>query len=272
LEALSGPLRRWASSRLAEAFIAATRVYVELEEGYCGVALTPRWLPLRPLEPADLAPWKSTPRSLARLPQRRRTGLAAAAAVAAVNAATAAWMLETAGEPHASGIEILVGAASLAERLGIGPGDRVMMLGYMPGLAADISRRAAELVAADYEGELLAEARRRGHKALDARSREEVVKAIGRATAVVFSGSAVLDPPTFLAEVEAARRSGARLVALVGATSSFHPLVALRLGVDAVAGTLVEPSLCPRVRSTVAAGGGVHRVRGRLLHWLWRRS
>jgi len=245
---------------------------VELEEGYCGVALTPRWLPLRPLEPADLAPWKTTPRSLARLPQRRRTGLAAAAAVAAVNAATAAWMLETPGEPLRSGIAVLRRGDRLTERLGVAPHDRVAILGYMPGLASEVVEAGAELRVADYDPGLLAEAARRGHAAVDARNTERVEELLRWATVVIFSGSAILDPGTYLYEAELARRAGARLIALVGATSSLHPLAAARLGADAEAGVLIDPALCPNVRAAVAAGGGIHRARGRRVHWLWLRS
>jgi len=250
--------------------VGAARAYVEIEAGYCGVSLTPRWLPPRPLPPTAVEPRRATPRSLARLVEKTGSPLAAALAVAAVNAATTAWMLETPGAPP-PGYTILRRGDSLPRRLGIESGDRVALLGYMPGLAEETVRMGADLRAADYDAGLLEEARRRRHAAVDARDRAAVAEAIRWATVVVFSGSAVLDPATFLEEARLARRTGARLVALVGATSSFHHLVAEKLGVDAVAGLVVEPSLCPRVRASAAAGGGVHRVRGRLVHWLWRR-
>lgn len=256
-----------------EGFASLRRVYVELDGSWCAAAMTPTWLRWSPLEPGSLA--HATPRSLARLAQRTGNPLAAAFALAATAAATTAWMLSTAPLPQ--GLEPLGPGRStgrlLVERLlGSTREPRVAMLGYMPGLAAELEALGARVEAADYDPELRRLARERGHAGIDPeREPGELHRALRGADLVVFSGSSLLDPETAFALLGEARGSGAR-TALVGATASIHPAAVEELGFDAAAGLAVEPRLCPRLRLSVAGGGGVHRVRGRLVHWLWIRG
>ena len=254
---------------MVDAFAGLRRVYVELGGGYCGAALSPTWLPWSPLQGREVRPGQATPRSLVRLVERTRNPLAAAFAVAAVNAATAAWILETIEPP----VKVVKRYESLTAHLGIESNDRVVMLGYMRGLAASIEEAEARLLAvADYDEALLEQARRDGHHVIDPREAPHRLReALREASVVLFSGSALLDPPTLLDEIRLAKTAGARLVALVGATSSLHPAAAEALGVDAEAGVLVEPEACPLLRETIAGGGGIHRTRARLVHWIWRR-
>ena len=146
------------------------------------------------------------------------------------------------------------------------------MLGYMPGLAAELEELGARVAAADYDEELRAMARKRGHEGIDPRSEAPRLReAIREADLVVFSGSSLLDPGTAYRLLSEAREAGAK-TALVGATASIHPEAVNALGFDAAAGLAVEPRLCPRLRLSIAGGGGVHRVRGRLVHWFWARG
>ncbi|KSW12508.1 hypothetical protein CF15_07245 [Pyrodictium occultum] len=260
LEALDGPLRRWAGLRLADAFAGLSHVYLELEGGWCGVSLVPRWLPLEPL---DAVLEDATPRMLARL-AARGGGLAAAFAVAAVNAATGAW-IECSPEPG-----VAVQRTGLASLLRVERGDTVVMLGYMPGLAGELAARGARVAVAELDPSLLSEAERAGYPVL--RSMEETLEALRAADIVVASGSAVLDPPRLLKELAAA--GAARERVLAGPTSSFHPLVAGRLGATLVAGTYIDRSVCRELRWAVAAGAGPHslerRRRARLVKWVAR--
>ncbi len=261
LSALNTVLRRWASQRLHRAYAGATRVYVELEEGWCGSALTPTWLAWHPLR---IDPSTATPRQLARLAGRTANPLAAAYAVAAVNAATAAYIASTPGaapKPLRPGEE--------PEALGASRGARVVMLGYMPGLARTLINVGARIIlVADYARQLLERAISDGYTVTWAGDLGRIRDAIAGSDLVVFSGSAVLDPPTLLAETRWAREAGAT-TALVGPTSSFHPAVARELGVDKVLGAYVDPRLCPRLAASTAAGGGLRGVRGRLVYWAW---
>lgn len=260
LEALDGPLRRWAGLGVVDAFAGRSHVYVELEGGWCGVSLVPHWLPVEPL---DERLEDATPRMLARL-AGRGLPLAAAFAVAAVNAATSAW-IECTAEP---GVEVQ--RRSLAELVGVGHGDRVVLLGYMAGLARELGVAGAEVLVAELDPALRGEARSAGYPVLE--TLEETLGALRSASLVVASGSAVLDPPRLLEEFAAARAARERV--LVGHTSSFHPVVGARLGATIVAGTYIDRSVCRELRWTVAAGGGPHRAearrRIRLVKWVAR--
>ncbi|OWJ55492.1 hypothetical protein Pdsh_01470 [Pyrodictium delaneyi] len=243
-----------------DAFAGRSHAYVELEGGWCGVSLIPHWLPL---EPFDERLEDATPRMLARLAGRGEP-LAAALAVAAVNAVTNAW-IECTTEPP-----VEVQRRSLSEILGVRRGDRVVLLGYMAGVADELRSTGAEVLVAELDPALREEARRAGYPVLEAR--EEALEALRSADIAVASGSAVLDPPLLLEEFEAAR--AARERALVGHTSSFHPVVGARLGATLVAGTYIDRSICREIRWTVAAGGGPHRAetrrRVRLVKWVAR--
>ena len=246
---------------------------MELDSSWCAAAMAPTWLRWSPLEPGDLA--HATPRSLARLAQRTGNPLAAGFALAAAAAATTAWMLTTAPLPR--GIAVLgpgrsTGKPLLEKLAGAAKEPRVAMLGYMPGLAAELEALGARVEAADYDEELRSLARSRGHAGIDpAGEPRRLREAIRSADIVIFSGSSLLDPGTAQRLLTEAREAGAR-TALVGATASLHPEAVSALGFDAAAGLAVEPRLCPRLRLSVAGGGGVHRVRGRLVHWLWARG
>ena len=265
---MDGPLRRWAGRRLHSLVYGSTRVYAELDEGWCGVSLAPRWPGAPRGLPGPVEPWGSTPRSLARMLDREPSPATAAAAVAAVNAATTAWLAHT---PW-SGVRVVRRGESLAKLLGVEKGDRVVLLGYMPPLAEQLALEAGgsdRVTVVELDPELAGEARSRGYRVMLGHG-EEVMQALREASVAVWSGSAVLEPGILLEEVEAA--ASARVRALVGPTSSFHPLVSRRLGMTHQAGLYIEPRLCPRLRAAVSSGVGVHRgLRGaRLVEVLWR--
>ncbi len=216
-----------------------------------------------------MEPRASTPRSLLRLLRREPSPAAAAAAVAAVNAATAAWLAHT---PWRGLLRPVRRGESLARLLGVEPGDRVVLLGYMPPLARQLAEAAHSLTVVELDPQLAGEAQEAGFRVLVGAG-SDVLDALRAASVAVWSGSAVLEPGILVEELEAAR--AARVRALVGATSSFHPAAAERLGFTHQAGVYIEPRLCPRVRAAAASGLGLHRGlrgRGRLVEWLWSRG
>ena len=239
---------------------------MEIEGGWCGAALTPRWLSPSPRGLPPLEPGAETPRSLARLAQRTRNPLAAALAAAAASAATSAWI---ASKPLPPNIHVETRRHGLLDAIAPRPGEEAVLLGYMPPLARSLSRRGVRLTVVELDEELAGEARRDGYPTILG-SGPDALEAVEKADIVIFTGSALEDPETLLREAGAARN--ARVLGLVGATSSFHPLAAERLGFNLQAGIYIDARLCPRLRAAVAAGHGVHAARVRLVHWHWARS
>ncbi len=260
-EALNSPLRTWAGQRVVEAFIGVKRTYVELEDGWCGVSLTPLWRRDRPRYPLRLL--EETPRSLVRRIERERNSYIAALAIAAVNAATAAWLAST----KTAQVRVLRRDQSLLSVLGVERGDYVVVLGYMRGIALDAKKLGARVLVSDFSKELLHRAELDGFPTIPGDS-ARILEEIEKASVVIFSGSSLLDAEHTIEEIRAAH--SARLRLLVGATSSFHPLIAGKLGFNALAGIWIDSRVCPKVKSYIASGLGLRSVkRSRIISWLW---
>jgi hypothetical protein len=260
-EALNSPLRAWAGQRVVDAFIGIKRTYVELEGGWCGVSLTPLWRKERPKYPLRLL--EETPRSLVRRVEREENSYVASLAISAVNAATAAWLAST----EAPQVRVLRRGQSILSVLGVKKGDYVVVLGYMRGIALDAKKLGARVLVSDFSRELLRRAELDGFPAIPGDS-AKVLEEVEKASVVVFSGSSLLDAEHTVEEIRAAR--SARLRLLVGATSSFHPLIAERLGFNALAGVWFDPRVCLEVKSYIASGLGLHSVkRSKIVSWLW---
>ena len=260
-EVLDGPLRRWASQRIADMVVGLKRTYVELEEGWCGVALTPRWLPLR--IKARLQPGEETPRRLVRLIESEESPLATVLATAAVNAATSAWIAST---PFPKGIRFVRDTSSIIDSINVEGNDKILLLGYMPAIAERLRAYTKRIVIADFDEQLLRKAREKGFMTIHGSS-QHVLEEARHATILIVSGSAIADPPRLIRELDAAANARAKII--MGATSSFHPLVALRLGFTHMAGVWIDPRLCIEVKESAMMGKGLREVRGKIVYWIW---
>lgn len=260
-EALNSPLRSWASQRIVEAFIGVKRTYVELEDGWCGVSLTPYWKRDEPRRPIRL--FEETPRSLARRLEREENSYIASLAIASINATTSAWIASTA-TPQ---LRVVSEKQNVLSVLGVNSSDYVVVLGYMRRVAYNAKRLGASVLVADLDRDLLRMAVEDGFTAVPGDS-PRILEEVGKASVVVFSGSSLLEPELTLEEVKLAKNARIRL--LIGATSSFHPLIAEKLGFNALAGVWLDPRICLSVRNSLASGLGLSRVgRVRIVEWLW---
>jgi uncharacterized protein (DUF4213/DUF364 family) len=248
-EVLDSALRKWAGLRIADAFLGARYSYVELVGGWCGVAYVPGHDLGREVDVLE----EATPRLLARLVERGFGRGAASLALAAINAATMAWIYESLDPP-------VIVEKRLSDIVGAGRGDKVVVLGYMRGIVDEFLEAGAEVYVSEIGEDLYPEAARDAEsKGFTVISRDEAEHYLKKATIMVASGSALLYPELTLRELKAA--SNARERVFVGPTSSFHPLLGRKIGVTLVGGVYIDPSMCNMVRWHVAGGGGLHSFR-----------
>ena len=246
---LDTELRKWSSLLVADAFIGARYSYVELDGGWCGVAFSPR----EPGEPVSGLE-NATPRYLARLVERGLGGGAASLALAALNAATMAWIYETPDPP------ILL-EKELGSVIGFRGDESVAVIGYMRGVVDEVLPRVRRVYVVEMSDELRREAEKRykGYERVQVLGVENATRVLGAASILVVTGSALLYPGILLEQLRAARNTRERVI--VGPTSSFHPRLAARLGFTLVGGVYIDPSLCSILRWHVAGGGGLHSLR-----------
>jgi uncharacterized protein (DUF4213/DUF364 family) len=256
---LGSSLRRWASLRLVDYVVGLRYTYVELEGGWCGAAATPYWLGVERLGFLDMRAPQPTPNTLARMALETGHPLAFSLLIAAANAATSALIASQPTEWLGPG-----DVASIVEELGA---RRVVMVGFMEELAARLRRAGVEVEVAEADRQLAQRASLLGFRLLGGL---QLFEALGKADAVVASGSMLVDPCTATEILEASRGP----VVLVGPTSSFHPRIACRLGASWVAGVYYDRRVCWALRRAVAQAGGPHsagRVWGvRLPGWAAR--
>ena len=247
-------LREWASRRVKRLIVGLRYAYVELEGGWCGIAATPYWASASPLPPPG---HQATAWSLARLTEKGHV-LAAALLVAAANAATSALIASKPTPWLRVGFKL---ADLVASEWGA---KHVVMVGFMRGAALELARAGIRVDVVELDRGLAAEALRSGFRVVGGVEAED---ALEQADAVIASGSILSDPCQGLSVIERAGR-----VVLVGPSSSFHPRIAGRLGVAAIAGVYVDWRVCPYLYEAVTLGGGPHtaeRVYGvKLAKWI----
>ena len=258
---LDSSLRSWAGLPVVDYFIGFCYAYVQLEGGWCGVAAAPRWSYWRH-EPIAEVLEDATPRMLARLVEKTANGLAASLALAAVNAATNAW-IECTTEP---GVMFGLDALDLVK-----PGSgTVLLVGYMASIARKLREMGYKVYVTEFERRLVARASIDGFPVVGGLELERVA---AKADMIVASGAALVDPPSIFPLLEIAEDAE---VAFVGVSSSFHPRIAWRLSAAIVAGTYIDRTVCSYVRRAVAQGGSPYlagrRWRVRLVKWAARRS
>jgi uncharacterized protein (DUF4213/DUF364 family) len=254
-------LRSWSSLRISRYIVGIRYTYVELEGGWCGVAATPYWLGVERLEFVGLKAPQPTPNTIARLAFETGNPLAFSLLIASANAATSA-LIASQPTPWLERSNIVSLLRSLEAR-------RVVMVGFMEGLARKLRSEGFEVNVIEADRFLAGRARLAGFNLLGG---VEALRAIEDADAVIVSGSALTDPCKAMEVVETARGS----VILVGPSASFHPRIACRLGVGWLAGVYYDRRICWALHEVVSQGGGPHtaeRVWGvRLPEWLARAS
>ncbi len=250
LEALDSPLRRWAGLPVT-GYTVSRYTIVVLSHYWCGIAYT-----VPGARPAATLPLEVSTRLLAR--NADLGPVERSLAIAAVNAATTAWLYYTLEPPvHVE--------PCLLDLAGIGPGDVLVLAGFMEPLARRARERGARVIVFENDSVLKARAEREGYQV--AQGEKEKARALGKATHFFMSGSGLVeDPARALEELRAAREA---VKALVGPTASFHPLIGERLGVDIVAGSSVMPGGCGEAWRLIASGHGAHSLSKRIRVVKW---
>lgn len=219
---------------------------VELDAGEVGVAFTPRELGAEVCCPraAAAAPnagrlagqnaWSLAAYALSPLPLRRAVG------VATLNALSAR-ALEVVGP--AGGV-ILRGVDGL-EAAGVGPADRVVLVGSFVPFIRALRGRVASLAIVDRHREAL-----RGEEVELWTPPERAVEAVSGASVVILTGSTLVEGGLD-ALLDAA--AGARRVVIAGPTAPLWPPPFFKRGVDVLAGIRVSDGA--KILQLVSEGG-----------------
>jgi len=252
-EAMRTVLRNYARLAIREMGLGRRFLYIQAENNVLGLAYAPQTEPL----PAWLVERGYTLEEVASLAWSHP--LLSSAALAAVNAATAALIDE-----H--------GMNTIDARPGVDVGDviaamwpdaRTAMVGYVAGVARTLRKHGLSVTVYEDNERHRREAESDGFQAFPGR---QLIADMDDYELIVATGASLLDPLV----VTAARRAGTGL-AIVGPTSSFHPAVAARLGASVLGGSYVPPEKREKVLKLVKAGQGFRRIRGHVAKWAWWR-
>jgi len=238
-------LRPWSSLDIRDFILGLNMAYVEVEGGYCGVAVVPR-----SVNPSYCSIGvHPTPRLLARAASQSLA--CSILAIALVNALTSSWIHYTPWSVRP------VLASSYLER--INSGDHVLLVGFMEKLAERLRSMNVLVSVLESSDDAKRLAERKGFKVLSG------IESNATYDHVLASGTSIYDPERLRRLLSLAPPSGVR--AIIGPTASFHPELARRLGANFLGGALIPRSLCEKVKTMVSLGYPVTIVKRYMVKW-----
>ncbi|MET1101800.1 MAG: DUF364 domain-containing protein [Pyrodictiaceae archaeon] len=251
LEALNGPLRKWANTPIIDLVAGKKYSIVLLSGGWCGIAYSPP-----PQKSQYRISGYVTLRELARAADR--DAILRSLALAGLNAVTSLWIYYTSGLKIIAETRLTKFIEDKCDKRG-----EALLVGFMKSTAEELRKLGFKVWVLEADRELRRSALEKGFPVIT--SPTEIVNNVD---VVVVSGSSlILDPENTVNYFNQA--SSACIKSLVGPSSSFHPLIAKRLGVTLLGGIFIHPSLCWRIRSLVAQGYGYRSLSraGKIVKW-----